>query len=281
MRFICIALTTACLGWSQSGSQFEAATVKPATGDRTWLVGGPGTPDPGRISYENIDLRRLLMLAYAVDRDQVSGPGWIDSERYTIVARIPSGATEQQFQIMLRNLVIDRFRLALHRDTREFSGYELVIAKGGPKLSPAELGDAGHAAERKAPDSDGCPEPRPGVHFKEDRFPRVGIGCARFNKYSVSQLAGALSVYIAAEEGGVFGSTIIHVIDKTALQGQYDFTLKFHFAPRLPGQSGLDDDGGPTVFAAIEQQLGLKLQKAREPLEVIVIDHVERTPIDN
>lgn len=279
------------VGWPQATPGFEVASVKPSGDGRLSLGGGPGTSDPVRISYENATLKTLLMQAYAVDRDQISAPNWIDSEKYSIVAKIPPGTGQGQFQIMLQNLLTDRFKLSLHHETKEFTAYELVIAKGGPKLTPAapmdsiETGPPPGQANRS--DKGGCPvAPQVGVRSRRDSFPSTSIdGCSRYTKSSLADLANALSTFISMQEGGMpaFANNVVHVIDKTGLPGEYDFTLRFHFKPAvtLNSTGAASDPEGTTIATALEQQLGLKLQKTKMLLDVVVVDRAEKVPTEN
>ena len=304
-RFAIILMMAAGLASAQSRNatetlKFDAASVKPAspTAAPSRFTGGPGTPDPGRITWENVDLRRLLVRAYGIETDQISGPAWIDSEKYSITATIPPGTTPDQFQIMLQNLLKERFRLVLHHDVKEFTVYELTVAKGGPKLTaaaasnPNDPGRTGPSTDITPAsmelDREGCPVVRPGIQSGSGKW-GPGISCSRFVKQSLPDLVKSLDIFVAAEEGLMFDpTTAVHVIDKTGLTGEYDFTLKFHFMPKFPGQvatagqaSDPVGDDGPTIFIAIEQQLGLKLQKVKQTLDRIVIDRADRIPAVN
>jgi uncharacterized protein (TIGR03435 family) len=300
-RFVTTLTLAAGLGaQSQNATgtlQFDVASVKPGSSAPapTRFIGGPGTADPNRISWENVDLRRLLMRAYAVETDQISGPGWIDSEKYSIAANVPSGATSDQFRIMLRNLLTERFGLVLHHDVKEFTVYELTVAKGGPKLTSAAPPDPNVPAPTRdfGPpsmelDKEGCPIAHPGTQSGSGRF-GPGISCSRFVKQSVPNLIKSLETFVAAEEGLMFDpSNAVHIVDKTGLTGEYDFTLKFQFMPRFPGQmatagqaSDPNGDDGPTIFTALDQQLGLKLQKVKQTLDRIVIDQADKIPAAN
>jgi uncharacterized protein (TIGR03435 family) len=218
---------------------------------------------------------------------------------YTLTATMPPETTKQQFQLMLQNLLVERFKIRLHHETRVFPGYELVVAPGGPKL-------------RKSTDPD-APDPAPGPMGKFDAGgflvlpPGHGQGIsmgsngvhAKFQNYTMADFVTVpfLSSFIAESTG----ETGFHVMDKTGLAGKYDFTLKFDarldsanvvVAPRLragmpPGETSSADSasapsGLPTLFKAIEQQLGLQLVKVKAvPLDVIIIDHVETVPVEN
>lgn len=150
---------------------FEVASVKPAappTPGRMQIMmrGGPGTSDPGQATFSNVTQRMLLAKAYGVQDYQISGPGWLDSERYEIVAKVPKGTTEEQFKVMLQNLLADRFKLTLHHETKDLPRYELVVAKNGPKLkeAAAALAGDGTAGSGDAGPAGGTPPP-PGAGF--------------------------------------------------------------------------------------------------------------------
>ena len=166
VRIAVILAILAGLAAAQSSPEFEVASVKPAGSARLQgvLTGGPGTSDPTRISSGSIDLRRLLMKAYGVETNQISAPGWFDSEKYAIAAKIPPGTTQEQFQIMLQNLLTERFKITLHHEARELPVYELSVAKGGPKLTQAAARDVNDLGGNPQPgpvsmqlDKEGCP----------------------------------------------------------------------------------------------------------------------------
>jgi uncharacterized protein (TIGR03435 family) len=132
--------------------EFEVASVKrarnapldgryPISGliaEQIGFEGGPGSKTPGRIHYSGVSLKMILVRTYGIRPYQITGPGWMDSERYDIDARYPAETRPEEFRLMLQNLVTDRFQVVLHREKREISRYRLVIARGGPKLSPPQ-----------------------------------------------------------------------------------------------------------------------------------------------
>jgi len=150
---------------------FEVASVKPAAPQTpgrmmVGMRGGPGTPDPGQVTLTNVTQKMLLARAYGVQDYQISGPGWLESERYDIVAKVPEGATKEQFQAMLQNLLAERFKLTLHHETKELPQYALVVAKNGPKLkesAPPPAAEGTAAKDGAGPD--GGPPPGPGPGF--------------------------------------------------------------------------------------------------------------------
>src|SRR5262245_31056417 len=156
---------------------FDVASVKPATpptpNGRGMVMfrgptGGPGTKDPGRISYPFMTLKNLLMTAYDVKNFQISGPSWMDTERYDINATMPPDTTKEQFRVMLQNLLAERFKIAVHRETKELPMYSLVVNKGGPKLKESDPAPANSEANDAA-----TPPPQPPSQPKigPDGFP--------------------------------------------------------------------------------------------------------------
>jgi uncharacterized protein (TIGR03435 family) len=277
--------------------EFEVASVKPAApqaGGRIFVgrQGGPGTPDPGRVTFTNTGLKQLITLAYNLKPYQVTGPDWLDTQRFDVVAKIPPGSSKEQVNQMLQSLLEERFKLTFHSVTREFPLYELVVGKNGHKLkasvvdpSAATAGpDAGPG--RGGPPSIGkdgfptLPPGRPGMLMMMSKDGPLRIAA---NVQSMTDLANMLSNQIGTP-----------VVDKTGLTGTYDFALEFVperigaggiggglVAPgEVPGASPGTFDG-PTIFGAVQDQLGLKLEQKKGPLEVMVIDRAERVPSEN
>lgn len=269
-----------CRAQAPAKLEFEVASVKPAPPPASGsfvppIRGGPGTNDPERITYGHASLKYLLINAYNVKEYQISGPGWIDTKLYEISAKLPPGATKEQLRVMLQSLLAERFKLKLHRETREFSGYELVVGKNGSKLK--ESLEAPPVDDPKAydltPDKDGFPRVPPGVGM-------MGLAtracmCARQTgrMASLSQLTDALGAWLDNRP----------VVDKTGLTAKYDFKLEFfHDGPAGTAPAGADPQGigAPDLLTAIQQQLGLKLELKKVPLDVLVIDSVEQ-PSEN
>lgn len=277
------------LGQAPSPSpHFDAASVKPAArpgpGQGSDVRGGPGTNDPGQIAYTRVFMSQVLRKAFGVVWDfQFSGPNWLDAEMYTINAKIPPGTTQEQFQLMLQNLLAERFGLKFHREKKVVPAYELVVADGGPKLkeSAPETGASESAAappRTLAVDQDLFPVLPPGVNSRRSITNMRARHTMR--NTSMSQLAGILE-----------RETDRPVADKTGLIGKYDFKLEYSIEG-LGGQmyvaraqQGLDantqNDGGPSLFNALQQQLGLRLIDQKDPFDVIVIDHLEKVPAEN
>jgi uncharacterized protein (TIGR03435 family) len=236
--------------------EFEVASVKPS--NPTDPVFGMRIPPGGdRFSITNATLEMLIGFAYRLPNPQISGgPKWVDSESFTIEAKVdsatrlsPGNAGFGQVMLMLQSLLADRFKLSMHKETRSEAVYELSVAKRGAKLKKAEADD------------------------KLGR--RIGRGL----------VAGTMPLPVLAVS--LSQSLDRPVVDKTGLAGNYSFTLTYtpevgqgaRFGPPAPDDSPTDA-GAPSIFTALREQLGLELKSAREPVEVLVIDHVER-PSEN
>ena len=284
-------------GQSQTSAktQFEVASLKPvpAASPTKPLTGGPGTSDPGRISYQSATLSQLLLKAYGLTyADQISGPSWIDSDKYAIAAIVPQGATSEEFGIMLQNLLAERLAITLHHETKNLPAYVLTIAKAGSKLTPsANLAGADAPAARGpgAPRGpDGCPILAPGLHFMEGATDTAGLECDTFVRVTISELAHQLSGLLKLGSGLRISP---HVVDNTGLEGAFDFKLKFRLniigpamAAKLLADGAAGDPIGDNVSnlkAALLDQLGLSLRQSMVPFDTIVIDKAERVPTDN
>jgi uncharacterized protein (TIGR03435 family) len=246
---------------------FEVASVKPdARGGNASYV----QASPGRLSPTNFSLRGLIVFAYGVRDYQISGdPAWLGSDYYDIQAKAEGNAPVKQMEgPMLQALLEDRFRLRLHRETRQLPAFELSVAKGGPRLQRSKEGSCvPYSLDAPAPPPPARGEPRPvfcgfphwGVEGSNRTLDGIGIGMAN--------LASSLS------------RSELHrtVTDRTGLSGTFDVHLKW--APDAGEPSA--DSAGPSLLIALQEQLGLKLESTRAPTEVLVIDHIDRAPTGN
>ena len=264
---------------------FEVVSIKPNhEGSGNVMVRmAPG----GRFEAHNITVKFLLEEAYGVKDSQISGaPGWLDSEHYNIDAKAEDSAAdsqrklgrdEQQAQMraMLQGMLADRFKLALHHDTKELSEYALVVAKNGPKFHEATAPANDPAAQDRPPGP-----PTPGAPMPRGTMRMMGRGDLTVTGVGLTQFADVLSRQIGHL-----------VVDKTGLKGEYDFTLKwtpdegqggmFRGAGEPPRDTAPPPDASsPTIFTALQEQLGLKLESEKGPADTLVIDHVER-PSEN
>jgi uncharacterized protein (TIGR03435 family) len=259
---------------------FEVASVKQNTsGDsRSPMRTQPG----GRLIVTNARVKGLVAVAFSmanpeslIDSRVLGGPDWIDSERYDIVAKSstefrpsPDGPDPQMI-LMLRSLLQERFNLKTHRETRELPVYELVLARADRRLGPEMRKPA---ADCDAAIAAGIPPPR-----QPGEPPPCGLmgGPARIiaGGATMQQLVASLSNRVERP-----------VVDKTGLAGRFAFTLVWT-PDRIPTEApppGVPpiDPNGPSIFTALPEQLGLKLESAKGPVDVLIIDSVERPTAD-
>lgn len=248
-----LAMFAAAPAFTQQSASFEAATIKltdPAFGGI--LVGMPG----GNFSARGFTLRDLIAFAYSMDNRQVVDlPKALESERYDILGKPPSGAqlNPNTARPMLQALLAERFQLKFHRDTREMPIYEVTVAKGGHKMKERKEGDGGEARR---------------MLFNGPNVPGRDV--------SVAMLAEGLQKLVLDRP----------VVDKSGLTGNYDFEL--HWRPeatQFGGRGGqlaaanVNDDR-PDIFTAMQEQLGLKLEPAKGKADVIVVERAEK-PSEN
>jgi uncharacterized protein (TIGR03435 family) len=263
---------------------FDVASVKPnKAGDNLVFNQARGN----RLTMTGYTLQMLIQNAYDLQDFQIAGgPKWLNSDRFDIVATSsspdlskveqPFGPTQQQ--LMLRSLLADRFKLAVHKETRELPVFALVLARAdgrpGPELRKASVDCAAVAAARTRGEST---PPQPPSGDRPVCGSRVTPGAIIAGGITMSDLVRRLS--LLSSTGSSLGRM---VIDRTGLSGAFDINL--HFTPdRIPdlGPGGpVIDPNGPSIFTALQEQLGLKLDPQRGPVEVLVIDRAE-IPVEN
>lgn len=271
------SLLTSAAGFAQEAVKpsFDVVSVRAATGQRQVMGasrGGPGTQDPERFSGDAVTTMQLASLAYGVRPLQISGPEWLNTNRYDVTAKIPGGTSREQFRLMVQQLLEERFALKTHHEMKEFAAYNLVVAKGGLKLKDSiPLQDACSRGARPAGGT--CPE---GVSYP--------IGIARSapgGKFSLVSSPIAGGGRVIAGQSAILSSVLGMlpmplVYDKTGLTDAFDFRFEF-VPPNAPANA--DDTPLPSIFSAVEG-LGLKLEATKVSLDYIVIDHIEK-PSDN
>jgi len=223
---------------------FEVASVKRAEGG-----GPPGDiarnmdSSPGHFAMRNVPLRYAIEWAYDLKDYEISGPDWIKAdERYDIIANSP-GASEAQMRQMLQTLLVQRFQMKLHRETRELPVYVLILGKGAPKFKEA-------AAD-------------------EETGLGGGATGAKFLHQPISRFTFLLTRRMDRP-----------VLDLTGLKGFYDFTVDLS-GLGFNGQPPAVDTDGPSIFTAVQNDLGLKLEARKQPIEILVLDSVNKAPIEN
>jgi len=238
---VILGLNVSC-GYGQTTEpqhpEFEVTSVKPHSSSE----GSPHVSiarDPGRLTYTNITVRGLIQEAYGLKVYPISrGPDALSTDRYDVIAKVSPDASKEQRMLMLQALLAERFKLIVHRETKELPIYALVAGKSEPKFR--EVQDDGSAAEISS----------------------AGGHQIKAHHVSMKLLAATLQGYI--------GDT---VVDATGLPGLYDLNLDFNVDESTSSE-------GPTVFEAVQRQLGLKLEAGKGQVEVVVIDHVEKPSVN-
>jgi uncharacterized protein (TIGR03435 family) len=238
--------------------EFEVASVKPSNPDIFDV--SDHVPDlnvePGRVlNIANITLKDILMLAHKAGAAQISGPSWI-LNRFDIVAKIPVGAAKEQIPLMLQALLADRFKLTLHREQKDIPVYALTVSSRGQKLQPSAVNHSGNA---------GCTRSYAENAGAKSTGATFVAACHEVSSTGLAQAIQTMSPNYFDRP----------VVDVTGLTGVYDFTLEWiSFGEWMSGATG------PTIFEAIGQ-LGLNLEKRKQPMEIFVIDHCEKEPTAN
>ena len=246
---IAVAFIAVLIAQATSTPHFEVASVKVH-------AGGGGTTrrvERQTLTYLNITLGEFIQLAYDVKHFQIEGPDWVTSfgsaDRYDIVAKAAAPASERELLAMLEPLLAERFHLTLHRETRVLPVYALVVDRGGPKFKE---GDGGESSISRDP-----------------------AGGLRYVNYPMAGLAATLSA---------LPSTGRPVLDRTDLAGRYTFSANLFEAPAglsVGDQKLAAIKTDNPVFTTIREQLGLRLNPDRAPLDMLVVDRVDRMPTDN
>jgi uncharacterized protein (TIGR03435 family) len=308
---------------------FEVASIKPLQSPRSDIPlagfllrpsGGPGSNDPGRINYPYMTLKNLLMTAYNVKNYQISGPGWLDSEWFNITATMPPDTTKEQLQIMLQNLLMERFKMSVHREKKNLPMYSLVVTK------PGKLKESTASGAPVGPDNPpSLPPPGP-PKMGPDGFPVLPLGMTGRPGIMMMMMPGRARLMATAQTMQDFATRLSNqlnrpVIDNTGLTAKYDFTLTYAPDPNEgPGRGGPvpggamialapgpgpgagaaagaapgpgpapggndnavpDAETPPPLFGAVQSQLGLKLEPKKGAVDIIVIDRIEKTPTEN
>ncbi len=326
---ICLAFT-AMGAFAQTKPSFEVATIKPASPmDPAKMLaamqsGGKmpvgATIDSGRAEYSYLDLKTLLTYAYGVKPYQITGPDWMSTTRFDIVAKMPAGSTKDDAPKMLQSLLEDRFKLVTHRTSAEHPVLALVVGKGGPKLKASAEKPA--AIDESAPlkpgemNMDGPDGP---VRAKIDAATGsavIDMGLKGKMSYKVNPAMQSMHIdfsmttmagfadmmtQLMTQMGG--GAPVRQIVDMTGIQGNYDATVEISLAEIIaiaraagadiptgvPGGAGApgngpavaSDPGGGTSVTDAVQSMGLKLESSKAVVDQLIVDHVEKTPTEN
>jgi uncharacterized protein (TIGR03435 family) len=195
----------------------------------------------GRINMENLTLKQIILNAYGIQNHQYSGPAWLENERYNVDAKADTKVEYKELMAMLQALLAERCKLVVHHESKSVSGYALVVSKGGLKVKPVE--------------GEGS-----GMNTDNTKLTATHVDMPRLARY----LAGVVN---------------LPVVDETGVKDSFSFEMEF--ADPRPGREDRADAASlPTIFTALTEKLGLKLETRKVPIDVVVVDHVEK-PTEN
>ena len=283
------SLVSCCTVFGQQPSgklEFEVASIKPSPPQPMGKMMIRMSTDAGMLHYSNVSLKECIRVAYRIKDFQVQGPDWLGSERFDIQAKLPDGASEDQIPEMLQALLADRFKLTMHRETKEHAIYALVEGKGGAKLKPAETPAA----------DDAVTIPKSGGGAR-----RGGNMMVQMDQAGAHLKAPSASLALVADMLSRFSER--PVVDMTGIQGFYDFDLVFSAdtlrgmkmmagrgaMPPPPGGAGgaseqsaseARADAAGSLYESV-QKYGLKLDPRKAPMEVLIVDRIEKQPTEN
>ncbi|HEY3837651.1 MAG TPA: TIGR03435 family protein [Bryobacteraceae bacterium] len=229
---------------SVPAQEFEAASIKPhPSGCMSGPMARSGIEEnAARVLIENMSLKAIIQMAYGVRDDQFTGPGWLGGSCFDVVAKPPAGYTHNLLRPLLQRLLSDRFGLAVHRDSKDAPAYALVSDKSGSKV-PEAAGPRGYLTVRP--------------------------GLIEGKRRSMFELVNALAKMLQRP-----------VVDETGLTSAYD--IKLEWTPDTSsGPDAIADDPGPSLSTALHEQLGLRLQSRKVPVDRVTVDRVARTPTEN
>jgi uncharacterized protein (TIGR03435 family) len=270
------------------GQEFEVASIRPSAPSVQGQAIGGLHIDGAMVRYSGLSLKLYLGIAYDLKNYQISAPDWMASDRWDITAKLPDGSDPKQIPEMLQALLRNRFQLKMHRETKEFPVYGLIIGKGGLKLKEsladpvAEAGETPTQSVNVAAIGGGAGTI---VTYGNGSYLTLGDNKFEGKKLPMSTIAAALARFADRP-----------VVDMTDLKGTYDFTMEFSpedframMARATIAQGSvvsvdasklLDASSGDTLFNAVEK-LGLKLEPRKAPIEMLVIDQALKTPTEN
>ncbi len=237
-----LAAAVSSVAIAQTRPEFEVATIKPNPAE-----GGPSSvrATQNEVILENTSLRKCIATAYGIGEDRdyaLVAPDWMRFAKFDVIAKFAPGTPRDQLMLMLQNLLADRFKVKLHRESRQLSVYALVVTANGSKLRESAPGTPGQISMG-------------GTHI-------TGRGAP------MQSLADHLSNAALQLDRPV--------IDQTGLKGNYDFTLEWTADTVVA-----PDAVAPSLFTAVQEQLGLKLEARKAPVEIIVVDSAEKSPTEN
>lgn len=285
-RVVVISSFSSVLLFGQEAPKFEVASIRPTSSDTFQKVNVGVHIDGARVTISSFSLRDYIRVAYGVKDYQITGPEWLGSERFDVSATLPPGSGQDKVRDMMKALLADRFGMKLHHESKEFPVYALMIGKGPLKLVESPL------------DPEGTDNPKGAVNVAASGG-RDGVnvswGRGAYFAFANNKLeAKKLTTAAIAETLARFVDK--PVVDMTGLTGTYDLTLNFteedyramlirsgvNAGVVLPPQALrlMESASGDSLFSAI-QEAGLKLDSRKAPLDVLVIEKIDKSPTDN
>jgi uncharacterized protein (TIGR03435 family) len=269
----------ACAVLPAQATQFETASVRPSAATARQMPARRIRNSPGRVVYEEQSLKDLLFLAYRVPFFRLPTPQWMEEEFFDVAATFPEGATKDDAALMLQSLLADRFQLKLHRESRNLTGYVLTLGKGPSKLTPSPPTPEGETQPTGLPRK---------LDLDKEGFAILPTGMATL--ITVPAQNGVTRVTAARQPLSTLISYLGRIlqqpiVDETGLAGIFDFHLAYAAShpPEHVEASALPEasEPAPTIVQAVEKQLGLRMERRRVPVDILVIDHIERRPVEN
>lgn len=267
----------AILGFQAHAQEFEVASMKPSPPDAVDRVQIGIHIDGALVRCRSLALRDYLRTAFQVKEYQITGPDWMRDVKFDITAKLPEGATRGQVPAMLQALFKERLKLAVHREKKDFNVYALVVSKDGPHLieSPESENADARAVDVEVQAANGGST----INFGNGSYVRMGDGKIEAKRVSISRLVDSLADYLDRP-----------VTDMTRLSGIYDFTLDYSLEDlrtllrtrgvyvNIPDAAAA---GMPGSIRDSIRKFGLNLESRKAPLDVIVVDHVQKTVSEN
>jgi uncharacterized protein (TIGR03435 family) len=283
---LCLCLLTTVVAFGQTRKEFEVASIRPVGDQPANQVTAGLHIDGSQVRITSLSMKDYISLAYRMRLNQIAGPDWIGSVRFDIAAKLPDGASQDDVLGMLQVLLTERFQIKMHREMKEFSVYALGVAKTGLKLTPSVTEDEIKKADRGAINvAAGGSGAGVAINFGQGAYLALGEKSMEIKKLDMPTIADMLTRFLDRT-----------VVDQTNLKGGYDLELGLTPEDRLtmlirsavtagvvlpPQALALLDGASNDSLSEALKKVGLTLEAQKAPLEVLVIDQIQKTPTEN
>jgi uncharacterized protein (TIGR03435 family) len=285
LRAFIFSLLAVVLAFGQTRKEFEVASIRPGAEQPAAAVTAGVRIDGSQVRITALSLKDYISAAYRLRLNQIVGPDWLGQERFDVAAKLPDGSAQADVPAMLQSLLADRFQMKSHREQKEFPVYALEVAKGGLKVT--QTADTDPVARNGAPVNIAAGGSGAGVmiNFGEGSYFSLGANGFETKKLTMTTLADMLTRFLDRP-----------VVDMTKVQGAYDLELALTPEDRLtmmirsavtagvvlpPQALALLDGGSTTSLSDSLKKVGLTLESSRAPLEILVVDQMQKTPTEN